>query len=123
MVEVVQDGVVLELVQDDVENEGLDDAEWRKEVYRDALDILLCDVLSDAVVEDGVIQDVGDVVDVVVDFEDGIVVVELWEDEVDEDEWEMFVVELLEDVVEVVYVLEDVGDVYEGDAPDVVDDL
>ena len=37
------------------------------------------------------IQDVQDVVDVVVDFEDGIRVVELWEDEVDEDHWEFFV--------------------------------
>ena len=63
----------------------------------DGLDILLCDVLSGDVVEDGVIQDVEDVVDVVVDFEDGIVVVELWEDEVDEDKWEIFVVGLLED--------------------------
>ena len=69
------------------------------------------------------IQDVEDVVDVVVDFEDGIVVVELWEDEVDEDKWEIFVVELLEDVVEVVDVLEDVGDIYEVVAHGVVDDL
>ena len=114
---------MLELVQDDVDNEGLHDAEWRKEVYLDDLDALLCDVLSGGVVEDVVIQDVEDVVDVVVDFEDGIVVVELWEDEVDEDKWEIFVVELLEDVVEVVDVLEDVGDVYEIGAPGVVDDL
>ena len=35
------------------------------------------------------IQDVEDVVDVVVDFEDGIVVVELWEDEIDEDKWKI----------------------------------
>ena len=69
------------------------------------------------------IQDVEDVVDVVVDFEDGIVVVELWEDEVDEDKWEIFVIELLEDDVEVVDVLEDVVDVYEVGAPGVVDDL
>ena len=124
MVDVVQDEfVVLELVQDDVDNEGLHDAEWRKEVYPDDLDILLCDVLSGGVVKDVVIQDVEDVVDVVVDFEDGIVVVELWEDEVDEDKWEIFVVELLEDVVEVVDVLEDVGDIYEVVAPGVVDDL
>ena len=124
MVDVVQDEfVVLELAQDDVDNEGLHDAEWRKEVYPDDLDILLCDVLSGGVVEDVVIQDVEDVVDVVVDFEDGIVVVELWEDEVDEDEWEIFVVELLEDVVEVVDVLEDVGDIYEVGARGVVDDL
>ena len=95
---------MLELVQDDVENEGLDDA-------------------TGGVVEDVVIQDVEDVVDVIVDFEDEIVVVELWEDEVDEDKWEIFVVELLEDVVEVVDVLEDVGDVYEIGAPGVVDDL
>ena len=114
---------MLELVQDDIENEGLDVAEWRKVVYRDGLDILLCDVISGDVVEDVVIQDVEDVVDVVVDFEDGIVVVELWEDEVHEDKWEICVVELLEDVVEVVDVLEDVGDVYEIGAPGVVDDL
>ena len=94
-----------------------------KEVYLDDLDILLCDVLSDDVVEGGMIQDVEDLVDVVVDFEDGIVVVELWEDEVDEDKWEIFVVELLEDDVEVVGVLEDVVDVYEVGAPGVVDDL
>ena len=59
---------MLELVQDDVDNEGLHGAEWRKEVYLDDLDILLCDVLSDGVVEDVVIQDVEDVVDVVVDL-------------------------------------------------------
>ena len=82
---------MLELVQDDVENEGLHDAEWREEedVYLDDLDILLCDVLS-GVVEDDVIQGVEDVVDAVVDFEDGIVVVELWEDEVDEDKWDIY---------------------------------
>ena len=57
-----------------------------EEVYLDDLDIHLCDVLSGGVVEDGVIQDVEDIVDVVVDFEDGIVV-ELWEDEVDENKW------------------------------------
>ena len=81
---------MLELVQDDVENEGLHYAEWREEeeVYLDDLDILLCDMLSGGVVEDGVIQDVEDVVDVVVDFEGEIVVVEhwQWEDEV-EDKW------------------------------------
>ena len=114
---------MLELVQDDVDNEGLHDAEWRKEVYLDDLDVLLCDVLSGGVVEDVVIQGVEDVVDVVVDLDDGIVVVELLEDEVDEDKWEIFVVELLKDVVEVVDALEDVGGVYEGDALDVVDDL
>ena len=126
VVEVVQDEfVVLELVQDDVDNEGLHDAEGREEeeVYLDDLDLLLCDVLSDGVVEDGVIQDVEDVADVVVKFEDVIVVVELWEDEVDEDEWKSFVIELLEDDVEAVDVLEDVVDVYEVGAPDVVDDL
>ena len=53
VVEVVQDElVVLELVQDNVDNEGLHDAEWRKEVYLDGLDVLLCDVLSGGVVED-----------------------------------------------------------------------
>ena len=126
VVEVVQDGfVVLELAQDDVENEGLHDAEWREgeEVYLDDLDIPRCDVLSGGVVEDGVIQDLEDVVDVVVDFEDGIVVVELWEEEVDEDKWEIFVIELLEDDAEVVEVLENVVDVYEVGTPDVVDDL
>ena len=69
---------MLELVLDEVENEGLHDAEGKEEeVYLDDLDILLCDVLSGGVVEDGVIQDVENVVDVVVDFEDGTVVVEL----------------------------------------------
>ena len=67
--------------------------------------------------------DFEDVVDVVVDFEDGIVVVELWEDEGDKDKWGSFVIELLEDDVEVVGVLEDVVDVYEVGAPDVVDNL
>ena len=53
VVEVVQDEfVVLELVQDDVDNEGLHETEWREEVYLDDLDILLCDVLSGGVVED-----------------------------------------------------------------------
>ena len=113
---------MLEFVQDDVENEGLHNAEWREEVYLDDLDVLLlCDVVCGSAVEDGVIQDVQNVVDVVVDFEDGIGVVELWEDEGDEDKWEMFVIELLDDDVEVVDVLEDV--VYEVGAPDVVDDL
>ena len=39
---------MLELVQDDVENEGLHDAEWKEEeVYLDDLNVfLLCDVLS-----------------------------------------------------------------------------
>ena len=69
------------------------------------------------------VQDVEDVVDVVVGFEDGIVVVKLWEDEVDEDKWEVFVVRLLEDDVEVVDVLEGVIDVYEVGAPEIVDDL
>ena len=126
VVEVVQDEfVVLELVQDDVDNGGLYDAEGREEeeVYLDDLDILLCDVLSDGVVEDGVIQDVEDVVDVVVEFEDGMFVVKLWEDEVNEDEWKLFVIKLLEDDVEVVEVLEDVVGVYAVGAPDVVDDL
>ena len=124
MVDVVQDEfVVLELVQDDVDNEGLHNAEWSKEVYLDDLDVLLCDVLSGGAVEDVVIQGVEDVVDVVVDLDDRIVVVELLEDELDEDKWEIFVVELLKDVVEVVDVLEDVGDVYEIGAPGVVDDL
>ena len=123
VVEVLQDGIVeLELVQDDVEDEGLHDAEWREEVYIDDLDVLLCDVPCGGVVGDDVFQDVEDVVDVVVDFESGILVVELWEDEVEEDKWEMFVIELLEDDVEVVDVLEDVVDVYEVGAPDVVDD-
>ena len=51
VVEGVQDEfVVLELVQDDVDNKGLHDAEWREEAYLDDLDILLHDVLSDGVV-------------------------------------------------------------------------
>ena len=115
---------MLELVQDDVENEGLYDAEWKEEVYLDDLDVLLlCDALCSSAVEDDVIQDVEDEVDVVVDFEDAMFVVELWEDEVDEDKGQFFVIKLLEDNVEVVGVLEDVVDGYKAGAPDVVDVL
>ena len=71
--------MVLKLVQDDVENEGLHDAEWREKVYLDDLDVLLlCDALFGGAVGDDVIQGVEDEVDVVADFEDGIVVVELF---------------------------------------------
>ena len=127
MVEVVQDEiVVLELVQNDVENEGLNDAEWRRKVDLDDFIVLLCDVLFDGVVEDGVIQDVEDVGRCRRSgyrFEDGTVVVELWEHKVGGDKGEAYVIELLEDDVEVVDVLEDVLDVYEVGVPDVVDDL
>ena len=87
VVEVVQDGVVVvEVVQDGF---------VVLELNLDDLDILLRDVLSDGVVGDGVIQDVEDVVDAVVDFEGETVVVELWEDEVDEDKSKMAFVSVL----------------------------
>ena len=109
---------MLELVQDDVEDEGLHDAEWKEEVDPDDLALLLCDVLFDGVVEDDVIQGIEDVVDVDVNFEGGFCAVELWEDEVDGDKGEICVIELLEADVEVVDVLEDVVDVYEVGAPE-----
>ena len=67
---------MLELVQISVCKEAIDLSD---------LDVLNCDVLFGGAVEDDLIQDAEDDVDVVVDFEDGMFVVELWQDEVDED--------------------------------------
>ena len=104
--------VVLELVHENVEMRGcmMQNGE-RRSISMTSLFFSV--MVFDGVVEDGVIQDVEDIVDVVVDLEDGTAVVKLWEAEVDEDKWEVVVIELLEDDVEVVDVLEDVTDVYE----------
>ena len=65
---------MLQLIQDEVEDEGLHDAEWKEQVDLDDFNVFLCYVFFGGVVEDDVIENGEDEIDVVVDFENVIFV-------------------------------------------------